>query len=300
MARDWESWLRNSIGPASATEEQDRDRTYKRIRDAVRADQRLAGNVRIFVKGSYANNTNVRADSDVDIAVEWTSWAYISKTNQAAKLSWQQLGVPLGDSEPDPATYRRWVEQALAEGLGSNVVDPSGNKAIFVAGSSTTLDADVVPCFQHKRYDARHRSPHVGIRLYPKKGGYVENWPEQNKVNGNKKNEQTGKRYKQLVRAIKRLENDMVKTGRLQEEVHGYFIECLLYNLPWQKFMMNSYKATAKELLAKLWNDIKDDQHVDWVEVNGLKWLWRSGQTWTPDEASDFAYTAWNYINGTE
>ena len=210
MARDWESWLRNSIGPASPTEEQDRDRTYKRVREAVLTDQRLAGNVRISVKGSYANNTNVRADSDVDIAVEWKSWAYITKSNEASQRSWAQLGVTLGDSGPTPATYRQWVEQALAGGLGSNVVDPSGNKAIFVAASSTTLDADVVPCFQHKRYDRPGRAPHVGIRLYPKKGGMVENWPEQNRVNGNRKNEQTGKRYKQLVRAIKRLENDMV------------------------------------------------------------------------------------------
>ena len=62
--------------------------------------------------------------------------------------------------------------------------------------------------------------------------------------------------------------------------------------------MMNSYKATAMGLLAKLWNDIEEDRHVDWVEVNRLKWLWRSGQTWTPAEASNFAYKAWNYING--
>jgi hypothetical protein len=50
-------------------------------------------------------------------------------------------------------------------------------------------------------------------------------------------------------------------------------------------------------VLAALWNAIKDGHHTDWVEVNGLKWLWRDGQTWTPEEASNFAYEAWNYIN---
>src|SRR3954465_4654842 len=99
MARDWETWLRNSIGPASPTEEADRDRTEKRIRDAILADGRLAGNVRVFVKGSYANNTNVRRDSDVDVAVEWTSWSYISKVNDAVSLSWDQLGVALGGNQ---------------------------------------------------------------------------------------------------------------------------------------------------------------------------------------------------------
>jgi predicted nucleotidyltransferase len=113
VARDWETWLRNSIGPASATEEADRDRTERRIRDAIMRDTRLAGNVRVFVTGSYANNTNVRADSDVDIAVEWTRWSYITKTNEAADWDWQQLGVPVTKSGPSTSEYRRWVEEAL-------------------------------------------------------------------------------------------------------------------------------------------------------------------------------------------
>lgn len=252
--------------------------------------------MRIFVKGSYANGTNVRGDSDVDIAVEWKSWAYISKTNQAAKYSWDQLGVGLGDSSPAPAEYRRWVEEALVEAFGSSSVDMTGNKAITVTGGSTTLDADVVPCFRHKRYDALGRDPHMGIRLYPKSGGHIENWPEQNKQNGIAKNTRTSRRYKEIIRALKRLENDMVEAGRLSSEVHGYFIECLLYNLADTTFQQGTYKATTLGVLARLWNSINDDEHSDWVEVNGLKWLWRSGQTWTAEEASGFAHAAWNYI----
>jgi hypothetical protein len=296
MARDWETWLRNSIGPASPTEQTDRDRTEKRIRDGILADRQLAGNVRVFVKGSYANNTNVRADSDVDIAVEWKAWAYISKTNQAADMPWGQLGVSLGDSGPQPSEYRRWVEDALVAAFGDRCVDGTGNKAITVTRGSTTLDADVVPCFRHKRYDRPGGEPHVGIRLYPKNGGMVENWPEQNRVNGNAKNTDTHRRYKEIVRAVKRLENDMIKTGRLQEEVHGYFIECLLYNLPNEPFMRTTYKSSVMDVLAEMWRAIENNRHTDWVEVNALKWLWRSGQTWTPEEASDFGYKAWNYI----
>jgi hypothetical protein len=29
-----------------------------------------------------------------------------------------------------------------------------------------------------------------------------------------------------------------------------------------------------------------------------MKWLWRDGQSWTPKQASDFAYVGWNYIHG--
>jgi hypothetical protein len=64
------------------------------------------------------------------------------------------------------------------------------------------------------------------------------------------KNSNSGRRYKQLVRAMKRLENDMVQTGRLAKEVHGYFIECLLYNIPNPTFTDPSYKTTAKSILS--------------------------------------------------
>jgi predicted nucleotidyltransferase len=295
VARDWENWLRNSIGPASATEQEDRDRTEKRIRDAIMADKRLAPNVRVFVKGSYANGTNVRSDSDVDIAVEWKDWSYINKVNEAADLPWARLGVTAEEKGPTSADFGAWVEQALVNAFGSQTVEP-GNHAITVTKSSTTLDADVVPCFSLLRYTRPGKPPDKGNRLYPKMGRYVENWPEQHKANGVRKNSDTRKRYKQLVRALKRLENDMIVTGRLTQPVQGYFIESLLYNLPTSTFGYTSYKQTTLELLAKLWNEINDGAHSDWVEVNNMKWLWRDGQSWTPQEASDFAHVAWNYI----
>jgi predicted nucleotidyltransferase len=298
VTRDWEPWLKNSIGPASDTEQADAERTEKRIRSAIEADGRLAGKVRIFVKGSYACGTNVRRDSDVDIAVEWNAWAYISRSNDAKKYTWEQLGVSTGNPDPEPSVYRRWIEEALVAAFGSAKVDLSGNKAITVKRGTNTLDADVVPCFRHERYDAPGRKPHVGIRLYPPSGASIENWPEQNRVNGVQKNADTSRRYKQIIRALKRLENDMVASGRLSNEVHGFFIECLLYNLADGVFTDASYKQAMLDVLARLWHQINDGKHLDWVEVNGLKWLWRSGQTWTDEEAKDFAWEAWNYVKG--
>ena len=58
-----EQILSNWTGPASTTEQEKQDRTERMIRDAV--DEQVAFDdceLRIFAKGSYANNTNVRAD----------------------------------------------------------------------------------------------------------------------------------------------------------------------------------------------------------------------------------------------
>lgn len=296
MARDWESWLANAARGPSQTEKDERDRTEARIRQAIAADHNLSGNVRVFVKGSYANNTNVRADADVDIAVEWNKWSYVEHAFQAKGLTAAQVGYTTVDEGPSPDTYRRWVYSALVNAFGSSDVH-SGNKAILVDASSTTLDADVVPCFRHHRYDRADASPKRGIRLYPKNGGMIINWPDQNLENGRRKNNETARNYKQIVRAVKRLENDMVERGILNKEVPSFLIECLLWNAPNPRFTSSSsYLETVRKCFRFLWTPLRENECEEWGEVNELKYLFRSGQKWTRQDAFNFIDKAWDTV----
>ena len=151
MERDWEAWLRNAATGPSDAEKERRDRTETRIRDAIGASPEIpAKDVRIFAKGSYANNTNVRLDADVDVAVEWigsfaTMKVFDAKDLQDADLD--LVDVPPGSPPQTPADWRAQVERALLAAFGS-AVDTSGDKAITVGASSSTLDADVVPCYR--------------------------------------------------------------------------------------------------------------------------------------------------------
>ena len=66
-----EQTLTNWTGPSSSTEQEKQERTERMIRQAIEAHAAFAEcRLSTYAKGSYANNTNVRADSDVDIAVE--------------------------------------------------------------------------------------------------------------------------------------------------------------------------------------------------------------------------------------
>jgi hypothetical protein len=296
MARDWESWLANAARGPSQTEKDERDRTEARIRRAIANDPNLSGNVRVFVKGSYANNTNVRADADVDIAVEWNKWAYVQHEFQAKGLTAAQVGYTPVDEGPSPDTYRQWVRDALVNAFGSSCVH-SGSKAILVDASSTTLDADVVPCFRHSRYDRAGATPEQGIRLYPRGGGMILNWPDQNLANGRRKNNATSRSYKQIVRAVKRLENDMVEKGILSKEVPSFLIECLLWNVPDPRFTSSSfYLETVRKCFRFLWTPLRENQCEEWGEVNELKYLFRSGQNWTRQDAFNFVDKAWDTV----
>lgn len=68
-----EDKLSRWIGPSSDTEKDKQDRTERMIREAIDAHAPFNNcSLKVYAKGSYANNTNVRSDSDVDIAVECT------------------------------------------------------------------------------------------------------------------------------------------------------------------------------------------------------------------------------------
>ncbi len=81
-----EEKLSSWTGPSSDSEQEKQDRTERMIREAIDAHRAFEDcALAVFAKGSYANNTNVRADSDVDIAVECTEAEYWEEAAGAAR-----------------------------------------------------------------------------------------------------------------------------------------------------------------------------------------------------------------------
>ena len=65
-----EERLQSWTAPLSDTEKQRAENAIKRIRAAIDGSEELKRkDIEIFTQGSYANNTNVRSESDVDICV---------------------------------------------------------------------------------------------------------------------------------------------------------------------------------------------------------------------------------------
>ena len=65
-----EKQLQQWTNPLSPTEEQRAENSIKMIRSAISSNYELNKmNIEVFTQGSYANNTNVRSESDVDVCV---------------------------------------------------------------------------------------------------------------------------------------------------------------------------------------------------------------------------------------
>ena len=302
MARDWKATLRSWVKPPSDNEDAKRNTTESEIKKALSASARLKNvQYKVYAKGSYANNTNVRLDYDVDIAVECTEFCYhdIEGAAKAKKDKVDASFRPYGKAYR-PKDFKGDVEAALVDAYGRAAVS-RGNMALRVRERKTTLPADVVPCCTYILVSDIDPSGNLtsrhGARLHPDKGPHINNWAQQQYDRGVTKNNATGFRYKFMVRALKRLENELVSERLLPNELPSFFIECLVFNVTDDAFQHKTYVQDMREVLRQIFNStLKEETCHEWVEANYMKYLFRPSQPWTFEQAHTLAAKAWAYM----
>lgn len=300
MSSSWENIFRNWAKPSSDTEQQKCDNAVRMVRDAISADSVLSSkNIEVFAQGSYRNNTNVRQDSDVDICV-CSMDIFFADYSMSGGLTEQDIGN--SDSNYTYNEFKNSVEKALAAKFGRTSVK-RGNKAFDIHANTYRVDADVVPSFEHRRYTGKKNYNNIyyylsGTEFQPDHGGSVINWPQQHYENGVTKNDATGNRFKYITRVLKRLRNEMADKGLIAAKpIPSYLIECLVWNVPNEGFGHDMYTDDVRYVVAYTFNEtINDEKCNEWGEVNELKYLFRSSQLWTRQQAHDFISAAWDYI----
>ena len=229
--------------------------------------------VKLFVKGSYANNTNVRTESDVDIAVVLES---TFKVKYRPNINDAKYGF--SNSTDNVMTFKDDVEDALRKKFGSDV--ERKNKSIKIHGNTYRVDADAVPCMRHRDYSNDYNSdPNNfigGIFIRSDDGQTIINYPEQHIRNGREKNNQTNTYYKKMVRIIKKMRFIMQDENyESANNVSSFGLESLLWNLPNGVFTKYTiYRYAFGEITEYLWNN----SHMlpFYKEANGIKPLCES------------------------
>jgi hypothetical protein len=300
-SRDWESTF-SSWGAAPGTTEQTKcDNAERAVRKAISASMKLSSkSIEVFAQGSYANRTNVCQDSDVDICVLYTG-AFFSDYSMSEGLSDSALGY--SDGTYPYADFKDDVEAALISYFGGDSVT-RGNKAFDVHANTYRIDADVVPCFEHRQVygTPEDNSYDSGTQLYSDDGESIVNWPRQNYDQGVEKNDATGRRFKAVTRILKRMRNEMAEEGyEAAETIPSYLIECLVWNVPNDGFGNDTLMADVRYALAHLWNETRTDETCnEWGEINELKYLFRTSQPWSREQVNTFVQAAWDYVGFEE
>lgn len=305
MARDWHEQFKRWSKPPSATEEEKGKNAATMIREAIRASPALDGKrVDVYATGSYRNNTNVRLDSDIDVAVVLRDSFFYTSPAQGPTTA--QIGGTA--SKYGYSAFRDDVEQALLARFGKSGVD-RGNKSFDINANTYRLEADVAVFLEHRRYTGRRTASgweyHEGVELRPRNapGTRVINWHQQHYDAGVDKNLATGKRYKRVARILKNLKNDL-EAGSLSQKgaataVPSFLLECLAFNAPISSFQLASgtYYHDVQAVLAWLWHQTKAGaDEPRFTEVSGLKWLFDNGQPWSIAAAHRFVDVAWRHV----
>ena len=164
-----EDQLKRFTAPLTQSEEERAENAEKMIRAAIDScDELSQHSIEVFPQGSYANNTNVRQNSDVDICVMLTS---TFKGNYPEGKKGKSYGFVDGSITFNE--YRDLVKKALIDKFKIDYVS-DGNKSIKIDENSYHVKADVVPAFQYRDYKNSNSSvPIEGIWFKAKNLGYI-------------------------------------------------------------------------------------------------------------------------------
>lgn len=230
--------------------------------------------IRLFIQGSYANNTNVRTQSDVDIAV--VQEEVFTPEYRSPSSIYPQSDSDYGFySVTQEKLFKDEVQNCLENKFGYDV--ERKNKSIKVHGNTYRKDADTVPCRRYRDYredysfDENNYVP--GIVIYPDHGSRIINYPEQHIENGRKKNNNTNRYYKKMVRIIKKMRYLMCDCGYKEaEDMSSFGLESLLWNLPDSLFTKySSYKYIFSDIVDYLYEH--KNEIAAYKEANGIKEL---------------------------
>jgi hypothetical protein len=242
-----DTWSHQGSVPQSKT-------TYATIKRALEApDTKYARkNFQIFLQGSYGNDTNIYAESDVDVIICSNDLYYYDTT------ALDPYGLTLFNGQFIPAPYQHGdfkadVVEALAKSFGTDVT--AGNKAIKVKANGNRRSADVVVAAEFRRYYSggiglQYTS---GICFFNSGGVRIANYPKQHSANCTSKHQATNGWFKPMVRVLKNMRSRLVDDGKISgADAPSYFLEGLLYNVPNDKFgrsYSDSYAAAMRWIL---------------------------------------------------
>ena len=260
--------------------------TYSSIKNVLEASMTpYAGkNFKVFLQGSYGNDTNIYAESDVDIVIRIDD-CFFSDLDALSEEEKAAHKRALSDATYTHVDFKRDVLSVLTTQYGSAV--KAGDKAIAIDANGSRRKADVIVATQFRRYfkfRSTSDSEYVeGICFFNAAGERIANYPKQHSANLTTKHQASSKWLKPMARVFKNMRSRMVDDGLITTGIApSYYIEGLLYNVPNDKLTssyedcvvntLNWYRQEAKKVDLVCANEqyylLRDGSHTCWPQAN--------------------------------
>ena len=231
---------------------------------------------KIFLQGSYGNDTNIYAESDVDVVIRYDGvFHHNIKELPADEQAAFQAAYP-GSGSYSYSDFKSHAIGALKTKFGDSV--KPGTKAIKIEASGNRRNADVIVAYEYRRYSKFKSSwdeDHVkGICFFLADWTRVANFPKQHSENLTTKHQATNYKFKPMVRIFKNMRSKMVDDKMIKDgSAPSYYVEGLLHNVPNDKFD-GDYQSITRNILQWL-SDTPD--RSEFVCANEMYYLLRDG-----------------------
>lgn len=243
-----------------------------------------AQSFKVFLQGSYGNDTNIYAESDVDVFIRLDSImrSDLSKLPEEQKNAYHKAH---GKATYTFDEFKQGVIKQLVANFGKQDLVEE-NKAVKIKGNSSRRNADVVICYQYRRYisfnNIEEQEYIPGIIFPTARSGDVINYPKKHSENCTTNHQATGSMFKPMVRILKNMRSQMVGKGMLRDgAAPSYYLEGLFYNVPAEQYVPSSYgdtfcnginwllKADRKKLVCANWQYyLLGNSNVQWNEAD--------------------------------
>lgn len=208
--------------------------SYEMVRESLTPSRLNGVSCTVYPQGSYANKTNIAADSDVDMVIALRSAFYSDK----AELSQRDLEEYAKYYERASLTWHEFRKVVLGV-LRSDFFLQEGRKAIRVRSGLVRLPADVLIALDYRYYkhfpSFEAQSFVDGVQFYTPEDREIVNYPKRHVRACAQKDFWTAGRYRKVVRVAKNARNALVaddETTINPGTAPSYFLESLLWNVP--------------------------------------------------------------------
>ena len=295
MAKYTEEQLTGWTKPPSNSEQTKLENSERMVRDAIKSDEKLKEkSTETFGQGSYANNTNVRLNSDIDINVRYTGGYFFDLPPDETE---EDVNIAhVGSSGYSYSEFKDDVETALVNKFGRSEVDRN-DKCITVKANTNRIETDVVPTWNFRRYSKDGKYV-LGAKFWSDKGKPTVNYPKQHIENGVNKNSNTYRRFKRLTRLHRKLRYKMIDDGEsVSDNITSFLLECLVWNVPNRIMNDNdSWTDRLKKSIVYIYEQTKDEKTCkEWGEVSELLYLF-VGRKWTYKDVNAYMVLLWNHL----
>lgn len=288
--RQLDTWSKQGTVPGSK-------KTYDDIAAVLEDGSAPYANRRfkVFLQGSYRNDTNIYAESDVDVVIRLDAVFYYDISALTAEDQ-GEFKRKHKDAEYNLQAFKTSVTRWLAANYDQDA-DP-GNKAVTISARGNRRKADVLICARHRRYFYQGfmgQTSVEGVKFVTGENQWIVNYPVLHSDNLTERHQQTREWLKPTIRIFKNMRKRMLDNGLIPAgTAPSYFIEGMLANVPDNHFGPN-YGTTVTNCINWLWQT--DRTHL-WCANRQHRLLGDISPTsWAPANCTRFLQTAiqlWN------